>query len=246
MRSGLAGIVVLAFVVAACGGTSEDTTSTSGQSETTTTASEEAATTTPSEPETTTTAAAPTTTARTEQPTSQIDPLTLMSQECIDLFVEYIQSLEPHLGGLNPRFLTQEELEAMTAVIDPIQADYDAQVASSDCPQTDLRSDRDLISVMLDITAAEAPGALPMMGWVADLAGYYDEVPDISTGACDADLATLQEIIADYPDGPRYLTMGDFVDLENLANSLEQICADRLNEYLNSADYQDWASQGLG
>lgn len=236
----------MAFVIAACGGTSADNTSTSGQAATPTTASEPAATTTAPEPETTTSTSATTTTVADEEPTSQIDPLTLMSQECIDLFIEYIQALEPHLGGLNPRFLTQEELEAMTTVIDPIQAEYDAEVASSDCPQTDLRSDRDLITVMLDITEAEAPGALPMMGWVADLADYYDDVPDISVGNCDADLAKVQEIVAEYPEGARYLTMGDFVDLRNLGNSLRQTCEDRMLEYFNSAEYEEWASLESG
>lgn len=235
--------VTIALVLGACGGSDQGSTSTSGQSETTATVSEPAATTAP-ESETTTTSSPTTTT--TEEPSAQIDPLTVMSQECIDLLVDYIQALEPHLGGLNPSFLTQEELEAMTTVIDPIQADYDAQVASSDCPQTDLRSDRDLITVMLEITEAEAPGALPMMGWVADLAGYYDEAPDISSGNCDTDLASMQQIVADYPEGARYLPMGDFVDLRNLADSLRQACEDRLLEYFNSAEYEEWASLGTG
>lgn len=249
MRRVLAVSLALTLVAVACGGsgssdTTEEPTTTAGDLPPATTASEpEATTTTEGEAETTTTSETTNTMAE-EEATSDIDPLSVMPQECLDVFIEYVQALEPQLNGLNPNFLSQEEIEAISTEIDPIQAEYDEQVASSNCPQTDLRADRDLITVMLDVTAAEAPGALPMMGWVADLAGYYDDAPDISTGDCDADLATVEEMVAAETDGPRFLSMGESIDLENLANSLEQICPDRYEEYFSSDEWAAWAALG--
>ena len=237
-------ILALGLVAVSCGGSEEGSSSETTEGTTATTAEPEPATTV-AQPAATTTTAAPATTMADEEPASDIDPLSVMSQECIDILVEYVQALEPHLGGVNPRFLQQAEMEAIATEIDPIQAEYDEAVAGANCPQTDLRADRDLLTVMLDITAAEAPGALPMMGWVADLAGYYEDAPDISTGDCDADLAILQGIVAEATEGPRYLTMGEFVDLENLADSLQEICPDILTDYTESPEYTEWATLGM-
>lgn len=236
-------ILALGLVGVSCGGSDEG--SSSETTETTATTAESEPATTVAEPAATTTTSAATTTTADDAPASDIDPLSVMPQECIDILVEYVQALEPHLGGMNPNFLTQAEIEAISAEIDPIQADYDEAVAAADCPQTDLRADRDLLTVMLDITATEAPGALRMMEWVADLAGYYDDVPDISTGDCDTDMAAFQEAISSASGGPHELSMRQFIDLQNLARSLRETCENRLIEYTESAEYQEWAALGM-
>lgn len=225
-----------ALLLASCGGgaqpseTTETTTTPPGSPTTTTTAAE--STTVPIAPATSTTMA--------DEPGSEVDPLSVMSQECIDLFVEYAQALEPVIDGANPDFLSDEELEALTSELDPIQIEYDAAVAASDCPDTDIRTDRDLMTVMLDLTRSEAPGALSMMEWVADLGGYYDDFPDVSTGDCETDLAELQAKVRS-TDTPNDLSRLDIIDMQNLVSSLHETCSDQVLEYFQSPEYRAWA-----
>ncbi|HVR32757.1 MAG TPA: hypothetical protein VMS74_08605 [Acidimicrobiia bacterium] len=236
MRRAIAMVLGAGLVLVGCGGSGEGSPDTTEGAATTTAGSEGTAAARGS----TTTLVDATTTSAAEEQDGDVDPLSVMSQECIDLFVEYAQALEPVIDGANPRFLTDGEMEALTAELDPIQEEYDAAVAESDCPNTDIRTDRDLLTVMLHLTRTEAPGALPMMEWVADLADYYDDLPDISTGDCDVDLAELQATVSSV-ESPHQLQMTDLIDMENLFASLRESCPDRVADYFQSPEYQEWA-----
>jgi hypothetical protein len=171
----------------------------------------------------TTTLVDATTTPATGEQDREVDPLSVMSQECIDPFVEYVQAFEPVIDGANPRFLTDAEMEALVAELDPIQVEYDAAVADSDCPDSDLRADRDLLTVMLHLTRTEAPRALAMMEWVAELQARVTSV-----------------------ESPHQLQMTDIIEMQNLFVSLRESCPDRLTEYFQSPEYQEWAGVDEG
>lgn len=228
-------ILVVGLLVAACGGdddtsdTTQPGTTAPGGEATTTTAGEE-------EPAATT---APTTTEAGEPAAGAADT-SVLTAECEEILAEFVKALEPVLDGRNPALLPEAEAEAIATEVEPIQQDFDAQADAAGCPSTDLRDDPEMVAAMLAVTEREAPGTLPMMQFIAQLAGYYDDVPDVSTGDCDTDLAALEALAA---AGPKIdMTIEDFIDYRNLTFSVFTNCPERASELFQSPEFTAWES----
>ncbi len=172
-RFALLGLMLL--VVLACGGSSSGDTTTpadDGAGETTTT---------------------PTTVATTTDSGEQVSSLADMPQECLDAFRAFLQELEPLVEGRDFNQMTQADMEAFLAEIEPISAPLEEQTA--DCPDVDLSAEESL-AAMREFAETEAPGTVAYFAWLEEFIVSFGEGGGVeASGDCETDLATLDEYV---------------------------------------------------
>lgn len=212
--------MVLALVVAACGG---------GQGD-------DAGTTTTAGSETTTTGNAQTTTTR-EGGGGSIG-LNDIPQECIDIFVEYLQAIEPAVEAIDWDNATNADLTGLSDAIDPDSSTYDQDLTEAGCDDLDVEldaSDEETFQFIIDLAQDNAPGVVPYFEWIRDFAvGTGEE----ASGDCDTDIATLDGIIAEggtMQDRP----IGELTYIGSLVSSVGLNCSpEKSSAFFERADVQ--------
>ena len=214
--------LMLLVVLAACGGdASTDTT-------------------TPADDggDTTTTPAAVST---TEGSGEQVSSLADMPEECLDAFRTFLQELEPLVEGRDFNQMTQADMEAFLAEIEPISAPLEEQTA--DCPDVDLSAEESL-AAMREFAEAEAPGTVAYFIWLEEFIGSFGEGSSgvEASGDCETDLATLDEYVAQ-GGTMSDLPVGELAGVGALITAVSSECSpERFQEWVTDEANAAWMS----
>lgn len=222
-------VAALALLIAACGGTT-------GGGDTTTTAAAA---------ETTSTAAAPeTTTTTTADGGSQVVNIGDIPQECIDAFGDFLREIEPLVADIDWANATAADLEALGTQLEPLSSSYDDSVAGTNCDNIELdATDDESFQYMIDLARREAPGTVPYLEWIKDLAISSSPGTEAS-GDCETDIAALQAIV-DGGGTMMDLPLSDLGTVSGLITSISTSCSpDRAAEVLNQPDVSAFMSGG--
>ena len=178
--------IVMTLMLASCSGGAGDTATTTGPDAggATSTAVVEQATTTVAE--TTTTATAESTTIAGEQGARIED----IPPECLAEISAILQVFEPAVEGINWETATiMDHIQVMTSLSGTSIGDTAA------CENVDLDvSEEEGVALFLEVAEQEAPGAV---GYFAAIMAINEELGERqSTGECQADIATFEDVVA--------------------------------------------------
>lgn len=216
--------MLLALVIAACGGGA-------GADETTTTA----------EPETTTTGDADTTTTRQSGGSIGLNDI---PQECIDIFVEFLQTIEPALEAIDWENATSNDLAGLSEAIDPDSSTYEQDLTNAGCDDLDVNvdaSDEEGLQFMIDLAEDHAPGVVPYFEWIREFAvGTGQE----ASGDCDTDIATIDALIAE-GGTMQDLSIGELTYVGSLMTSVGTNCSpEKSSAFFERAEVQAFLGSG--
>ena len=178
--------IVMTLMLASCSGGAGDTATTTGPDAggATSTAVVEQATTTVAE--TTTTATAESTTIAAEQAAGVED----IPPECVAEIAAILQVFEPAVEGIDWENATiMDHIQVMTSLAGNSIGDTAA------CENVDLDvSEEEGVALFLEVAEQEAPGAV---GYFAAIMAINEELGERqSTGECQADIATFEDVVA--------------------------------------------------
>lgn len=177
--------VVMTLMLAACSGGAGDTATTTSPDASRSTAVEQATTTVA---ETTTTATAESTTTAGEQGASIED----IPPECLAEISAILQVFEPAVEGIDWETATiMDHIQVMTSLSGTSIGDTAA------CENMDVDvdvSEEEGVALFLEVAEQEAPGAV---GYFAAIIAINEELGERqSTGECQADIATFEDVVA--------------------------------------------------
>jgi hypothetical protein len=224
--------VLLALLAGACGGaggTGDTTTTTTAAAETTTTSES---------PQTTTTTVA-------DNGDGQVVGIGDIPQECIDAFAGFLREIEPYVADIDWENATAADLEQLGNDLEPLSSAYDDSVAGTNCDNIQLdASDEESFQFMIDMAKREAPGTVPYLEWVEQIATSVTDPGSQASGDCESDIAALQAIV-DEGGTMMDLPIGDLSTVSGLITSISTTCsASRAADFLNQPDVAAFMSGG--
>lgn len=221
-------VVLAALVLAACGQTGRDATTTGAtttEARDVTTTSEEA---TPSE----------------DGQTIGVDEI---PQECIDVFAAYLRALEPVIEGVDFNQATQAEFEAISVELEGPTDEFTAASEAAGCDELNLDvSDEEAFQLMIDLAEREAPGTVAYFEWIRDFSASMEEggTGSLATGDCETDIETMQAIV---DDGGTIndLTLQEMGNVGGLVASISTNCSgERSSEFFSKEDVAAYLASG--
>lgn len=219
-------VLMLAALVAACGGDGVDTTTTGEVGETTITTETEPSTTIVEDT---------TTTDDDDGPSVGIGDL---PPECVDAFVGFLRLMEPIVEDTDWANVSMDDLEAMGTELEPLADAYATEIEDLDCDDVELEGDdEESFQYMIDLARDEAPGTVGYLEWIRDIA--IGEGPE-ATGDCETDIAALESIIGGGGTMAE-LPLAQVSSVGALMTSITTACSpERSQEFFNQADVQEF------
>ncbi|MEX1124634.1 MAG: hypothetical protein WD895_05960 [Acidimicrobiia bacterium] len=215
-------LVSILLVIAACGGSTEGSTTVPADGTTTGGAD---ATSLPDQ-----------TTAPDDDP-GTITDISDMPAECIDAFSAFLQQIEPIVKDIDFENSTLADLEAMGNELEPISDAFEEETA--DCPDLDL-SDEESLALMRELAERDAPGTAAYFAWVEALMVSVDDGGAAVSGDCETDIAALQEYV-DQGGTMADLTVGEITAFGSLMAAASTECSvDRFQEWVSQEDVAAW------
>lgn len=163
--------------------------------------------------------------------TVQIDSLSDVPPECMDLFVGFLRDLEPLVEDIDWETATMAEMGELDEEFQTISDDFDAESSRLGCDQFEFDSnDDDGFEQMIEIAEREAPGTV---GFFEFLAGLSDLVPDptddgeSAAGApatCDEAVEQIESLVAEYGQ-VQNVPAGELAQVAQLSTSLSTLCS---------------------
>ncbi len=205
-RKALSVSLVLAMILAGCGGGAEDTATTTtaeaGNASTSAAAVAESTTTLPPPTTTTTVEETTSTAAASEASIEDIPP------ECLAVMSEVLRAFEPAVKDIDWDTATiDDHLQVMMALAGTSIGDTTGCEEDTGLSMTDEEG----AALFLEVAEQEAPGAV---GYFAAILAINEALGDRqSTGECAADIATFEEVVAggvpwvDLPLPEQYLVL---------------------------------------
>jgi hypothetical protein len=216
-------LIILAILLAACGGTA-----------TTTTGSDD--------PDPTT----ETTEAESEGEGETVD-LSDMPQECIDAFVTFLQAIEPVVEGFDFETATLEDMGTIATEIEAVTEAPTAAMENLDCPDVD-STDEEAFAAMIEIAENEAPGTVGYFRWIEDFAssdfGGGTGGGVTGSGDCETDIEALEAFIEEN-ETMGALTVTELGEYGGLVTAITNECSlERTSEFFAQPEIQAFASGG--
>ena len=123
-----------------------------------------------------------------------------MPRECVDLATTFLQQIEPIVSTIDWSTATLADLETIIPQFEPLATAFEEAGQSSGCEGLFV-DDVQSAALMTELAAQVAPGAVPYLAFVTQLAttATTGEVVagGLISGDCETDIATLQGIIAE-------------------------------------------------
>jgi len=218
-------IVLLLFVVLwACGGPPAGTTQGDGAAVTTTTGADVATTTIPAA------------TTTTEGETVAFGDI---PQECLDLFADYLRTVEPIVQDVSWDEVQATELEALMAPLEEPTKAFDTQAQESGCDEVNVEGNTEGdTEAMLAFAQAEAPGTVGYLNFIFSFAGLGGE--NQVSGDCETDIAAVQAVV-DQGKKVSELSMVELGPVTALLAAIQTECAPaRFEEFFSKPDVQEF------
>ena len=207
----------MSMVVACGGGTESDTTSTTADSGDTSTTEE---------------------TSTTESDDGETVGIGDIPEECFDAFVDYLQAIESTVEGVDWENATIADFEELGTALDPVTAEYEEDIANSQCEDIEVdATDEETFDFLIELAQDEAPGTVGYLEMIRDLAGSFgeDTEADVS-GDCETDIAAMQAIV-DQGGNMEDLSLADVTAVGALVTSISTNCSqDRSLEFFSQDD----------
>ncbi|HLF60884.1 MAG TPA: hypothetical protein VI980_06885 [Acidimicrobiia bacterium] len=214
-------LVMIALVIAACGGEGGTTTvpgdgTTSGGADAT------------NPPEQTT--------APADDP-GTITDINDAPPECIEAFKAYLQALEPYVQDIDFENATLTDLEPLFAELEPISSDFEDVTAN--CPELDA-TDEESLALMREFAEREVPGTAGYFAWIEESFAAVDAAAP--SGDCETDIAAAQ-VYVDKGGTISDLTLAEITAVSNLMSAIGTECSlARYQEWLTQEDVATWSS----
>ena len=187
VRNAMSALIPVVLLAACAGGAGDTATTTGSDADVTTSTSvaEEATTTTVAE--TTTTAAAETTTTAAEQAAGVED----IPPDCVAEIAAILQAFEPAVEGIDWETATiMDHIQVMTSLSGTSIGDTAACEENVDLDM----SEDEGVALFLEVAEQEAPGAV---GYFAAILAMNETLGERqSTGDCQTDIATFEDVVA--------------------------------------------------
>jgi ribosomal protein L11 methylase PrmA len=211
----LAVLLLMSLLLAACGGDgSSDTTTADGGSATT---------------------EAPSDTEGDEGSGGGVGDI---PQECVDLFTEYLQEIEPVVSEVDWETADMAAMEEVGTALEASSEEYETAITEAGCDQIDVDlSDEESFRFLTELAENEAPGTVAYLAMIQQMAEGFGEGSDIEvSGDCETDIATIQALVDEggtMSDRP----IADLGAITGLLTSVASNCsAERSAEFLEQPD----------
>ncbi len=221
--------VLLALILAACGG---------GAGTSTTTAGADATTTAPADEATTTAGVTDTTVDEDDGPTVGLDEI---PQECLDALAGFLRVIEPIVEPVDWDNATMEDFEELGTAIEEETASYEEEITEAGCEEVDVDvDDEEAFQFMIDFAEDEAPGTVGYLTWIRGFLGTPTGTD--ASGDCETDIAAVQAVV-DQGGTMSELPLTEVARIGGLMGSITSVCsAERASEFLSQPEVEEFMS----
>jgi hypothetical protein len=176
-----------------------------------------------------------------------VDDLGDIPQECIDQFGDLMEQIEPIVEGIDWQSATMADFESIGAQLDEI-SEIDTDMG--ECERYDFEgADADSMQWAIEIAEDRAPGVVPYLEWLSDLAADFSAGADPSLDApaaadlptdCEGAMAHMEGLIDEFGSMSE-MTMSDLAEVGQVMTVISTDCTvDEATEFFGRQDVQDF------
>jgi hypothetical protein len=141
--------------------------------------------------------AAPDATEFAPDDTILIDSLDEMPAECIDLFTQELQTLEPKVSGIDWDQASYGDFFGLLEELDPVMSPLDEAMTEQGCDTYQPADDAQTFAILVPLAQEVAPGVIPWLNSFDSVFASFDAEPDTAPEACAAAVTLVQGLIDD-------------------------------------------------
>ena len=118
-------------------------------------------------------------------------------QECVDLFTEYLQEIEPVVSEVDWETADMSAMEEVGAALEVSSEEYETAITEAGCDDIDVNAtDEESFQFLMELAENNAPGTVAYLAMIQQMAEGFGEGSDIQvSGDCETDIATLQALV---------------------------------------------------
>jgi hypothetical protein len=177
-----------------------------------------------------------------------VDDIDDIPQECIDQFGELMEQIEPIVEGIDWESATMADFESISTQLDEIS---EVDTDMGECERYDFEGgDAESLEWAIEIAEERAPGVVPYLQWISDLAADFSAGAGAGSGDAAADIPADCEGAIAYMEGlmdefssMSEISLAELTQIGNVTGVIGSECSlEQANEFFSRQDVQDFMS----